>query len=171
MWKGLQSSMDYKGRPSHYLPNDASQPDELNAFYARFDNTNNTVLCVRAPTNPEDWVISLSKADVSKVFNQVNTRKATGPESIPGHVLRALTHLDKRNTYVRMLFIDYSSAFNTILPSKLITKLRTLGPGTEHLPLQLDPGLHDGPTPGGKGRQHQLCHTDAQHVGPTSLCA
>ena len=38
----------------------------------------------------------------------------------------ALSHLDKRNTYVRMLFIDYSSAFNTIEPSKLITKLRTL---------------------------------------------
>ena len=26
-----------------------------------------------------------------------------------------------------MLFIDYSSAFNTIFPTKLITKLRTLG--------------------------------------------
>ena len=26
----------------------------------------------------------------------------------------ALSHLDKRNSYVRMLFIDYSSAFNTI---------------------------------------------------------
>ena len=39
----------------------------------------------------------------------------------------ALSHLDKRNTYVRMLFIDYSSAFNTIVPSKLITKLRALG--------------------------------------------
>jgi hypothetical protein len=39
----------------------------------------------------------------------------------------ALSHLDKRNTYVRMLFIDYSSAFNTIVPTKLITKLRTLG--------------------------------------------
>ena len=38
-----------------------------------------------------------------------------------------LSDLDKRNTYVRMLFIDYSSAFNTIVPSKLINKLRTLG--------------------------------------------
>ena len=36
----------------------------------------------------------------------------------------AVSHLDKRNTYVRMLFIDYSSAFNTIVPSKIITKLR-----------------------------------------------
>jgi hypothetical protein len=34
--------------------------------------------------------------------------------------------MDKRNTYVRLLFIDYSSAFNTIVPSKLNTKLRTL---------------------------------------------
>jgi hypothetical protein len=42
----------------------------------------------------------------------------------------ALSHLDKRNTYVRMLFIDYSSTFNTIVPSKLITKLRTLGLNT-----------------------------------------
>jgi hypothetical protein len=42
----------------------------------------------------------------------------------------ALTHLEKRNTYVRMLFIDYSSAFNTIVPSKLITMLRTLGLNT-----------------------------------------
>jgi hypothetical protein len=42
----------------------------------------------------------------------------------------ALSHLDKRTTYVRMLFIDYSSAFHTIVPSKLITKLRTLGRNT-----------------------------------------
>ncbi|CDQ93598.1 unnamed protein product, partial [Oncorhynchus mykiss] len=62
----------------------------------------------------------------------------------------ALTHLDKRNTYVRMLFIDYSSAFNTIVPSKLIIKLETLG---------LDPALCNwvldfltGRPPGGEGR-------------------
>ena len=38
----------------------------------------------------------------------------------------ALSHLEKRNTYVRMLFIDYSSTFNTIVPSEFIPKLRTL---------------------------------------------
>ena len=42
----------------------------------------------------------------------------------------ALSDQDKRNTYVRMLFINYSSAFNTIVPSKLINKLRTLGLNT-----------------------------------------
>ncbi|KAI4898534.1 hypothetical protein NFI96_016280 [Prochilodus magdalenae] len=39
----------------------------------------------------------------------------------------ALTHLDRKNTYVRMLFIDDSSAFNTIIPAKLIHKLTDLG--------------------------------------------
>jgi gmma-aminobutyric acid receptor subunit gamma/cGMP-dependent protein kinase 2 len=38
----------------------------------------------------------------------------------------ALTHLDKRNTYVRIPLIDYSSAFNTIVPSKLGIMLETL---------------------------------------------
>ncbi|KAL7831607.1 hypothetical protein AOLI_G00291550 [Acnodon oligacanthus] len=39
----------------------------------------------------------------------------------------ALTHLDRKNTYVPMLFVDYSSAFNTIIPAKLIPKLTDLG--------------------------------------------
>ena len=41
--------------------------------------------------------------------------------------LDSVKHLDKRNTYARMLFIDYSSAFNTIIPSKLYMKLTDLG--------------------------------------------
>jgi len=184
---------------------------------------------MRASAVPDDCVITLSVADVSKTFKQVNIHKAAGPDGLPGRVLRAcadqlasvftdifnlslsesviptcfkqttivpvpkntkvtclndyrpvaltsvamkcferlvmahintiipetldplqfayrpnrstddaisialhtaLSHLDKRNTYVRMLFIDYSSAFNTIVPSKLITKLRTLGLNT-----------------------------------------
>jgi hypothetical protein len=55
-------------------------------------------------------------------------RSTDGAISIALHT--ALLHLDKRNTYVRMLLIDYSSAFNTIAPTKLITNLRTLGLNT-----------------------------------------
>ena len=40
---------------------------------------------------------------------------------LPPHIV--LQHLDKRNTYVRMLFVHHSSAFNTIIPSKLFVKL------------------------------------------------
>uniref|UniRef100_A0A8C5G818 Reverse transcriptase domain-containing protein n=2 Tax=Gouania willdenowi TaxID=441366 RepID=A0A8C5G818_GOUWI len=39
----------------------------------------------------------------------------------------ALSHLEHQQSYVRMLFVDYSSAFNTIIPDILITKLNTLG--------------------------------------------
>ncbi|KAK1795587.1 hypothetical protein P4O66_001079 [Electrophorus voltai] len=41
-----------------------------------------------------------------------------------------LTHLDKKGTYIRMLFIDFSSAFNTIVPQHLIGKLSLLGLNT-----------------------------------------
>ncbi|KAK1800182.1 hypothetical protein P4O66_000197 [Electrophorus voltai] len=45
------------------------------------------------------------------------------------HLLHTtLTHLDKgRGNYVKMLFVNYSSAFNTIIPSRLTTKLEDLG--------------------------------------------
>ncbi|KAK3521701.1 hypothetical protein QTP70_015807 [Hemibagrus guttatus] len=32
----------------------------------------------------------------------------------------SLSHLEHPNTYVRMLFVDFSSAFNTIVPHKLV---------------------------------------------------
>ncbi len=40
----------------------------------------------------------------------------------------SLTHIDSKNgNYVRLLFIDYSSAFNTIVPIRLTVKLTDLG--------------------------------------------
>ncbi len=40
----------------------------------------------------------------------------------------SLTHIDSKNgNYVRLLFIDYSSAFNTKVPTKLAVKLSDLG--------------------------------------------
>ena len=59
--------------------------------------------------------------------------------SIALHI--ALSHLDKWITYLRMLFIDYSSAFNTIVPTELITKQRTLGLNTSLCNWILDFGM------------------------------
>ncbi|KAK3564738.1 hypothetical protein QTP86_024866 [Hemibagrus guttatus] len=42
----------------------------------------------------------------------------------------SLTNLDNKDTYVRMLLIDFSSAFNTIIPQHLIEKLSLLGLNT-----------------------------------------
>ena len=56
-----------------------SLPDELNYFYARFEATN-TEACMRASAVPDDCMITLSVANVSKSFKQVNLHKAAGPD-------------------------------------------------------------------------------------------
>jgi hypothetical protein len=78
----------------------------------------------------------------------------------------ALSHLDKMNTYVRMLFIDYSSMFNSIVPSKLVTKLRTeLGLNTSLRNWILD-FLTGRPQGMRVYRQQHLRHADPQHRSP-----
>ena len=51
-------------------------------------------------------------------------------DAISSALHSALTHLDTKNSHVRMLFIDFSSAFNTIIPQQLIQKLDRLGVNT-----------------------------------------
>ncbi len=41
-----------------------------------------------------------------------------------------LQHLDRAGTYVRILFVDFSSAFNTIIPDNLQNKLTQLSAPT-----------------------------------------
>ena len=38
-----------------------------------------------------------------------------------------LSHLEHRDTYARVLFVDFSSVFNTIIPDILVSKLSDLG--------------------------------------------
>ncbi|KAI3373379.1 hypothetical protein L3Q82_021927, partial [Scortum barcoo] len=224
MWAGLKTLTDYKKKISSAEVMSASLPDELNTFYARFESTSPAVEVQKAQEDHCPPVIS--RADLCRTLKRINTRKAPGPDGIPGRALKvcadqladvfadifnmsllqsvvptcfketiivpvpkktkilslndyrpvaltstimkcferlvksfitssipdsldplqfayrpnrstedaialtlhtALSHLDQRDTYVRMLFIDYSSAFNTIVPSKLVTKLRDLG--------------------------------------------
>jgi hypothetical protein len=76
----------------------------------------------------------------------------------------SLSHLDKWKAYVRQLFIEYSSAFSTIVTSKPITKLRTLGLNTS-----LCNWIQDFLT----GRpqvvrvDNAICHADPQHGCPS----
>ena len=69
-----------------------------------------------------------------------------------------LSHLESNKSYVRMLFIDYSSAFNTIIPLKLDTKLRSLG---------LNPSLCS--RSGGKDENYDFCPPDPQHRSPSGM--
>ena len=84
IWQGFQTITDYKGKHSRELPSDTS----LNHFYVRFEESN-TEACMRTSAVPDDCVIMLSVADVSKTFKQVNIHKAVGPGRLPGRVLRA----------------------------------------------------------------------------------
>ena len=68
-----------------------------------------------------------------------------------------------------MLFIDYSSAFNSIVPSKLIIKLEDLGLNPTLCNWVLD--FLTGRLPGGEGRKQHLHFADTQHRGPARLHA
>ena len=87
MWQGLKTTTDYKWNPRRELPSDTSLPDELNAFYARFE-ASNTEARTRLPAFLDHCVITLSVADVNKAFKQVNIHKAAGPDRLPGRVLK-----------------------------------------------------------------------------------
>ncbi|KAK3514204.1 hypothetical protein QTP70_009464 [Hemibagrus guttatus] len=51
-------------------------------------------------------------------------------DAITTNLHLALTHLDIKDSSIGMLFIDFSSSFNTILPHHLIKKLSLLGLNT-----------------------------------------
>ena len=71
MWQGLQTITDYKMIPSHELPSDAELPNELNVFYALFEEYI-TLPCAKASIFPDYYTISLFVADVSITFKRVN---------------------------------------------------------------------------------------------------
>ncbi len=78
----------------------------------------------------------------------------------------SLTHIDSKNgNYVRLLFIDYSSAFNTIVPTKLAVKLSDLGLNTS-----LDSRYPHRQTTSGESRPVHLQLHNPERRSPTGLC-
>ncbi len=92
MWQGINNITDFKGNKPAPVNIAASLPDELNLFYARFE-AHNTAHTESAPVSVAEKVsaISISVADVTRSFRQVNIHKVVGPDGIPGRVLRACT--------------------------------------------------------------------------------
>ena len=64
-----------------------TQACQMSLMPFRFE-ASNTEACRTAPAVPEDC-ITLSVADVSKTFKQINIHKAAGPDGLPGRVLKA----------------------------------------------------------------------------------
>ncbi|KAI3358438.1 hypothetical protein L3Q82_014866, partial [Scortum barcoo] len=65
--------------------------------------------------------------DVTVDPHQYAYRKNRSTEdTISSVVHTALTHLENKDSYVCLLFVDFTSAFNTIIPQTLVQKLTTL---------------------------------------------
>lgn len=75
------------------------------------------------------WSWLTSKPTTLDPFHFTFCQKRSTEDTISTALRSTLSHLDN-NIYVRMLFIDFSSTFNTIIPSKIITKLTGLGINT-----------------------------------------
>ncbi|KAI4891225.1 hypothetical protein NFI96_010449 [Prochilodus magdalenae] len=86
MWQGIQAITNYRTAPPA-CDSDASLPDALNHFYARFE-TQNSVAARKTTPPPDDQVLCLTAADVRKTLRRLNPRKAAGPDNIPARVLR-----------------------------------------------------------------------------------
>ena len=86
MWAGLKTISDYKAKSSSADVVSASLPEDLNTFYARFESSSPAVEIQEAQEDRCPPVIS--RADVWRSFNRINTRKAPGPDGIPGRALK-----------------------------------------------------------------------------------
>ncbi|KAI3373095.1 hypothetical protein L3Q82_006428 [Scortum barcoo] len=68
--------------------------------------------CVNVTVDPHQYAYRKNRSTEDAISSVVHT---------------ALTHLENKDSYVRLLFVDFTSAFNTIIPQTLVQKLTTLG--------------------------------------------
>ncbi len=73
-----------------------------------------------------DYICSVLPASLDPLQFAYRSNRSTD-DAIAFTLHTALSHLENKNTYVRMLFVDYSSAFNNIVPATLVAKLQMLG--------------------------------------------
>ncbi|KAK3528516.1 hypothetical protein QTP70_001720 [Hemibagrus guttatus] len=115
MCQGIQAITNYKTTPSA-CESDASLPDALNDFYARFKAQNNVAVRKTIPP-PNNQVLCLSMADLRRTLCSVNPRKSAGPDNIPGRVLRECAE-QLADVFTNIFNISLSSA---IVPTCLKT--------------------------------------------------
>ncbi|GAA6075769.1 piezo-type mechanosensitive ion channel component 1-like, partial [Tachysurus ichikawai] len=140
MWQGIQAITNYK-TASPACDSNASLPDALNDFYARFE-VQNKVTARKTIPPPDDQVLCLSTADVRRSLCRVNPRKAAGPDNIPGRVLRECAE-QLADVFTDIFNISLSSAVvptclktTTIVP---VPKKSTVSCLNDYRPVALTP--------------------------------
>lgn len=120
MWKGIKSITAYSKRDA-VCPQDPSLPDALNTFYARFETANAPPFS-GLTLHPGELPFSVSAEDVRRTLLRINTRKAAGPDNIPGRVLKDCAHelaevlTDIFNTSLSQAVVPVCLKTSTILP-------------------------------------------------------
>ncbi|KAK3545736.1 hypothetical protein QTP70_011332 [Hemibagrus guttatus] len=136
LWRGIKALMDYKSSTT-LTSHDTTLPDALNEFFDQlagvFTNIFNLSLqqavvptCLKSTT-----IVLVPKKQQVRCLNDYR------PVALIPIIIKcfdrlvlphtSLSHLEHPNTYVRMLFVDFSSAFNTTVPEKLVDKFNNLG--------------------------------------------
>ncbi|KAK3513105.1 hypothetical protein QTP70_001677 [Hemibagrus guttatus] len=162
MWQSIQAITNYK-TASLACDSDASFPDVLNNFYARF-KVQNSVAASKTINPPTNQVLCLSTANVKRTC-RVNPWKSAGPENIPGRLLRecaeqlADVFTDIFNISLSSAVVSTSLKTTTIIPmpkNSMVSCLNDYHPVTltpivmkcferlvmRHIKTQLPPSLH-----------------------------
>eukprot|EP00061_Rhincodon_typus_P011641 g36814.t1 len=84
---------------------------------------------VTAP-NPKPSITPVYFVIAYFVYGKPVEMKVSTEDAISLAVHSSLEYVDNKDTYIRLLLIDYRSTFNTIIPSTLISKLHDLGLGS-----------------------------------------
>lgn len=92
--------MNYKGSSTFNSNSDTSPAEELNCFFARFEEK--TFISPSPLPGLDIQPLVVQKNVVRQLFRTVNPRKATGPDGVHGMVLRACA-------YQQLLFSQTSS--------------------------------------------------------------
>ena len=85
MWSGLKAITDYKGSGYSETQSSVLLPDELNAFYVRFERDSDRP-AVELPEGLASGVSTLT--ELRHCFKKINPCKAPGPDGISGRALR-----------------------------------------------------------------------------------
>ena len=120
LWQGIQAITDYKPA-SRSCESDITLLNNLNRFFARFEEQN-TTRPQKTPPPSHDQPLCLSAASVKRTLSAINTRKAAGPDNIPGRVLKDCAEelkdvfTDIFNTSLRQAIVPSGFKAATIIP-------------------------------------------------------
>ncbi|KAI3358154.1 hypothetical protein L3Q82_003151 [Scortum barcoo] len=120
LWQGIQAITDYKPAPRS-CESDITLLNNLNKFFARFEEQN-TTCPQKTPPPSHDQPLCLSAVSVKRTLSAINTRKAAGPDNIPGSVLKDCAEelkdvfTDIFNTSLRQAIVPSGFKAATIIP-------------------------------------------------------